>query len=99
MEALNRRNRRFEAPNPARELILAHYRRPSGLEKGRYMTATQICARFAPMRLSPVQVNRALAEMGFEQCRTHYGRFWILVDRSVDEMNSVLPEPVSESVE
>ena len=39
VEALNRRNRRFEAPNPARELILAHYRRPSALEKGRYLTA------------------------------------------------------------
>ena len=68
-------------------------------EKGRYLTASQICARFASMRLSPVQVNRALAEMGFEQCRTHYGRFWILTDRSTDEMNSVLPEPISEGNE
>ena len=96
VEALNLRNRRFEAPNPARELILSHYRRPSALEKGRYMTASQICARFAPMRLSPVQVNRVLSELGFEHRRTHYGRFWLLVDRSQSEMNSVLPESLSE---
>ena len=92
VEALNRRNRRFEAPNPARELILAHYRRPSVLEKGRYLTASQICARFASMRLSPVQVGRAMKELGFEQVETHHGRFWLAVERSVDEMNSVLPE-------
>lgn len=92
VEALNRRNRRFEAPNPARELILAHYRRPSALEKGRYLTASQICARFASMRLSPVQVGRAMKELGFEQVETHHGRFWLAVERSVDEMNSVLPE-------
>ena len=92
VEALNRRNRRFEAPNPARELILAHYRRPSMLEKGRYLTASQICARFASMRLSPVQVGRAMKELGFEQVETHHGRFWLAVERSVDEMNSVLPE-------
>lgn len=96
VEALNRRNRRFEAPNPARELILAHYRRPSSLEKGRYLTASQICARFASMRLSPVQVGRAMKELGFEQVETHHGRFWLVVERSVDEMNSVLPESSAE---
>lgn len=99
VEALNRRNRRFEAPNPARELILSHYRRPSGLEKGRYMTATQICARFAPMRLSPVQVGRAMKDLGFEQVKIHSGSFWIVVDRSADEMNNVLPEPMSGDTE
>ena len=99
VEALNRRNRRFEAPNPARELILAHYRRPSALEKGRYLTASQICARFASMRLSPVQVGRAMKELGFEQVKIHSGSFWIVVDRSAEEMNSVLPEPMSGDTE
>lgn len=99
VEALNRRNRRFEAPNPARELILAHYRRPSALEKGRYLTASQICARFASMRLSPVQVGRAMKELGFEQVKIHSGSFWIVVDRSADEMNSVLPEPMAGDTE
>ena len=99
VEALNRRNCRFEAPNPARELILAHYRRPSPLEKGRYLTASQICARFASMRLSPVQVGRAMKELGFEQVKIHSGSFWIVVDRSADEMNSVLPEPMSGDTE
>ena len=95
VEALNRRNRRFEAPNPARELILAHYRRPSALEKGRYLTASQICARFASMRLSPVQVGRAMKELGFEQKRLRSGYIWIVADRSAEEMNSVLPESLS----
>ena len=99
VEALNRRNRRFEAPNPARELILAHYRRPSALEKGRYLTASQICARFASMRLSPVQVGRAMKDLGFEQVKIHSGSFWIVVDRSADEMNNVLPEPMSGDTE
>ena len=33
-----------------------------------------------------------MKELGFEQVETHHGRFWLAVERSVDEMNSVLPE-------
>jgi len=51
------------------------------------------------MRLSPVQVGRAMKELGFEQVKIHSGSFWIVVDRSAEEMNSVLPEPMSGDTE
>ena len=47
------------------------------------------------MRLSPVQVGRAMKELGFEQKRLRSGYIWIVADRSAEEMNSVLPESLS----
>lgn len=97
IEELNRHNRRFETPNPARELILMHYRHPAGLEKGRYVTASQIVARFGgSIRLNPVQVGKTLKELGYKQIHTTNGNIWVVAERTTDEMNSILPEPDEE---
>lgn len=97
IEELNRHNRHFETPNPARELILAHYRKPCGLEKGHYITASQITARFGhSVRLKGAQVGRMLKELEFARVHTRNGNFWIVVERTSDEMNTILPEAQEE---
>ncbi len=96
IEEINRHNRRFETPNPARELILTYYRRPLIDEKAHYITASQIVTRFGnAIRLSTAQVGRTLKELGFTHKHTMHGNFWLVVERSVDEINSALPEPMN----
>jgi len=93
IEELNHANRRFETPNPARELILMYYRHPVGYEKGSYVTASQIVARFGgSIRLNAVQVGRSLKELGYTNTRTKHGSIWLVVERTTDEMKSILPE-------
>ena len=95
---LNRHNRRFETPNPARELILAYYRKPYGLEKGHYITASQIVIRFGnSIRLTPGQVGRIMKELEFEHLHTRNGNFWLVAERTTDEIATILPEPQEES--
>ncbi len=93
VDALNDRNRRFEAPHPARELVLMYYRKPTAQEKAKYVTASMIVARFGgSIRLNVVQVGKALKDLGFERVRTRNGVFWLVVERSFGDINSVLPE-------
>ena len=90
---LNERNRSFEAPSPEREYILMHYRKPTGLEKGIYLTASQVVSRAGvALHLSATKVGMAFKELGFTCSRTMEGRFWIVVERTSDEMNDLLPE-------
>ena len=94
IEELNRANHRFETPNPARELILMYYRHPVGYEKGAYVTASQIVARFGgSIRLNAVQVGRVFKELGYTNTRTKHGSFWLVVERTTDEIKGILPEP------
>lgn len=97
IDIINRRNRRFETPNSARELILTHYRKPLPTERGRYLTASDIVSRFSPhIRLNTAQVGRALRELGYRSIHTAHGNFWHLVERTANEIGSILPEPQEE---
>ncbi len=59
--------------------------------------ASMIVARFGgSIRLSAVQVGKALKDLGFEQVHTRNGRFWLVVERSTDEINNQLPEATEE---
>ena len=90
---LNERNRSFEAPSPEREYILMHYRKPTGLEKGIYLTASQVVSRAGvALHLSALRVGHVFKELGFESSRTRNGRFWLVVERTGDEIHNVLPE-------
>lgn len=94
---LNRSNRRFETPNPARELVLAYYRKPCGMEKGRYVTASQIVTRFGnSIRLTTAQVGRIMKEFGFKRLHTRNGNFWLVAERTTDEIATILPEALEE---
>ncbi|OYP67430.1 VapE domain-containing protein [Prevotella sp. P2-180] len=90
---LNTRNRAYETPNLARELISTRYRKPGENEKAVYLTASDIVARFGgQVRLSPVQVGKALQDMGIEQYRSRDGRFWKLYERPASDIGNVLPD-------
>ena len=90
---LNKRNRAYETPNLARELIATRYRKPCENEKAVYLTASDIVARFGgQVRLSAVQVGKALQDMGIEQYRTRDGRFWKLYERPASDIGNVLPD-------
>ena len=92
---LNTRNRAYETPNLARELIATRYRKPSENEKAVYLTASDIVARFGgQVRLSPVQVGKALQDMGFVSYRSHNGKFWKLFERPASDIGSVMPDDV-----
>ena len=92
---LNTRNRTYETPNLARELISTRYRKPRENEKPVYLTASDIVARFGgQVRLSAVQVGKALQDMGFQQYRTKHGRFWKLFERPASDIGNIVPDGV-----
>ena len=71
------------------------YRKPGENDKAVYLTASDIVARFGgQVRLSPVQVGKALQDMGFEKYRTRDGRFWKLYERPASDIGNVLPDDV-----
>ena len=89
---LNEHNRSFMAPDPATELIVTYFMRPRSETETKYMTATKIAARFAPaIKIIPNKVGQALAELGFEQVRTHNGRFWKVAERSQSDIDNIVP--------
>ncbi len=93
VDELNDRNHRFEAPNPARELVSTFYRKPLPHERAKYITASAILLRFGnAVRISTVQIGKAMKELGFEQKHTTKSNYWIVADRSSEEINHELPE-------
>lgn len=89
VERLNKRNREYEVPNMARELIASHYRKPTGIDVPIYLTSSQIVARFGgQIRLNAVMVGRALSELGFTMTRTSHARYWAVVENTPNEVVS-----------
>ena len=71
-----------------------HYRKPTGLEKGIYLTASQVVSRAGvALHLSATKVGMAFKELGFACTRTNNSRLWLVVERTGEEMNGQLPEP------
>ena len=96
IDRLNRRNRRFEAPNAARELVLAYFRRPAEGEGFLLMSASQIASRFAGhLQVTPTQVGKVMSELGFDQQRSHSSRLWMVCQRTQYEVEHVLPDAAS----
>ncbi len=94
VNALNERNHRFEAPNPEREMLLMYYRKPTEREIAKKVTASMIVARFGgAIRLDERKIGRALKELGYQQCWMNHARVWMVVERTPNEMESILPEP------
>ena len=90
---LNDHNRHFMAPDPATELIVTYFMHPRTEAETKYMTATKIAARFAPyMKIIPNKIGQALTDLGYEQVRTHNGRFWKVAERPQSEIDSRIPD-------
>lgn len=83
----------FEVPRPEYELILTYYRKPVGLERGVYTTSSQIIGRFGntSLRLSLQKVGRAMREPGFRQVKASNANYWVVVERTTEEVQHLLP--------
>ena len=83
----------FEVPRPEYELILTYYRKPVGLERGVYTTSSQIIGRFGntSLRLSLQKVGRAMRELGFRQVKASNANYWVVVERTSEEVQHLLP--------
>lgn len=83
----------FEVPSPEYELILTYYRKPVGLERGVYTTSSQIIGRFGntSLRLSLQKVGRAMRELGFRQVKASNANYWVVVERTTEEVQHLLP--------
>ena len=83
----------FEVPRPEYELILTYYRKPVGLERGVYTTSSQIIGRFGNtlLRLSLQKVGRAMRELGFRQVKASNANYWVVVERTTEEVQHLLP--------
>lgn len=90
---LNEHNRSFMAPDPATELIVTYFMHPRTEAETKYMTATKIAARFAPaIKMIPNRIGQALTELGYEQVRTHNGRFWKVAERPPRDIDNSIPD-------
>ena len=93
IRSLNEHNRSFMAPDPATELIVTYFMHPRSESETKYMTATKIAARFAPaVKIASNKIGLAMAELGYEQVRTHNGRFWKVAERPQCDIDSTLPD-------
>ena len=83
----------FEVPRPEYELILTYSRKPVGLERGVYTTSSQIIGRFGntSLRLSLQKVGRAMRELGFRQVKASNANYWVVVERTTEEVQHLLP--------
>ena len=89
---LNDHNRHFMAPDPATELLVTYFMHPRTESETKYMTASKIAARFAPyMKIIPNKIGQALTDLGYEQVRTHNGRFWKVAERPQVDIDSRIP--------
>ena len=89
---LNDHNRHFMAPDPATELLVTYFMHPRTEAETKYMTASKIAARFAPyMKIIPNKIGQALTDLGYEQVRTHNGRFWKVAERPQVDIDNRIP--------
>ena len=92
IRCLNDHNRHFIAPDPATELLVTYFMHPRTEAETKYMTASKIAARFAPyMKIIPNKIGQALTDLGYEQVRTHNGRFWKVAERPQVDIDNRIP--------
>ena len=89
----------FEVPRPEYELILTYYRKPVGLERGIYITISQIISRFGntSLRLTATKAGRAMRELGFRQVRASAANYWVVVERTAEEVQHLLPDEAEQT--
>ncbi len=86
---VNTHNRRYETPRLEHELIQAYFRVPNSDENGQFMTTARIMERISgalTQKLSPVNIGRAMSELGFKQKRVGNIRGFIVEARTAEEM-------------
>ncbi len=77
-----------------------YYRKPTERETAKKVTPSMIVARFGgAIRLNERKVSNALKELGYQQVWMHHGRVWLVMERTQDEINRILPEPATDATD
>ena len=99
---LNRHNRHFETPRLEVEQLMLYFRKPGECEAGVFMTTArimQVVSDGVAVRLSAVNVGRAMVELGFKSLRFNGVRGFLVVQRSAEEIRSIQSLMAAEAVE
>ena len=86
-------NRQFETPHEEKELVNIYFRKPAELEPSEYIPVTrarQIVGGNMVSSISTVRLGCAFKELGFEMKHTKTGNCYRVVQRSVEEIRSLL---------
>jgi predicted P-loop ATPase len=90
---LSEHNRQFETPRLEKELVGIYFRKPAPLEGGEFIPvgrALQLIGGNMVHELSAIRLGRAFTELGFELKHTKTGNYYRVVQRSAQEIQSLL---------
>ena len=93
IQKLAEHNRQFETPHEEKELVNIYFRKPAELEPSEYIPVTrvkQIVGGNMVNSISTVRLGRAFKELGFEMKHTNTGNCYRVVQRSAQEIQSLL---------
>ena len=93
IERLGEHNRQFETPHEEKELVNIYFRKPAVFEPSEYIPVTrakQIVGGNMVSSISTVRLGCAFKELGFEMKHTKTGNCYRVVQRSVEEIRSLL---------
>ena len=92
IRALNERNRDYEAPSPEEELLLKYYRPTfEGCQGSICLKVSEILERIngsIKQVLSPVRLGLLLKKLGFKGCKFNGERGYLVIERSIDEIQA-----------
>ena len=99
---LSEHNRQFETPRLESELVQLYFRQPLEYEGGMFMSvgrALQIVSSNVAQKLSPVYMGRAFSELGFRRVKWGGQRGYIVMLRTVDEIQIAQRSMAAQAVE
>ena len=89
IKAVNKHNKKFEAPRLETELVQLYFRKPNDNEMGIFMTvarALQLIGAGITQKLNGVAVGKAFSELGFKRVRNHLSRGYLVIERTAEEI-------------
>ena len=89
---LNRQNKEFEVPNPEEELLLTYYRPTfKGCQDAIFLKVSEILERInagIKQPLSATKLGMLLSKLGFTKSRFNNERGYLVIERSMDEIQA-----------
>ena len=89
---LNRQNKEFEVPNPEEELLLTYYRPTfKGCQDAIFLKVSEILERInagIKQPLSATKLGMLLSKLGFTKSRYNNERGYLVIERSMDEIQA-----------
>ena len=90
--AINQRNREFEVPSAEEELLLKYYRPTfDGCQGSIFLKVSEILERIngnIRQALSPIRLGMMLRKLGFKKVKYNNERGYLVIERSLDEIQA-----------